>query len=104
MDLGKSSMKFKKSIKYRFRLLIVASILLTTLTYKLLVVFYSYCHERYLTNYYRSLLVEIENDYTHIKEATEWTEATAATEAAEVTEATDNVTPEQAAAAATGTE
>jgi len=69
-------MKFKKSIKYRFRLLIVASILLTTiLTYQLLVVFYSHCHERYLTNYYRSLLVEIENDYTHIKEATKWTES-----------------------------
>ena len=35
--------------------------------------------------------------------ADEATETTAATEAAEVTEATDNVTPEQAAAAATGT-
>ena len=76
MDIGLSCMKFKKSIKYRFRLLIVTSILLTTiLTYQLLVVFYSQCHERYLTNYYISLLVEIENDYNHIKEATEWTES-----------------------------
>ena len=63
-------MKLKKSIKYRFRLLIVASILLTTfLTYQLLIVFYSKSNENFLKNYYSDILAKYEKDFANTKGA-----------------------------------